>query len=132
MVRAIGAIANGGSFMTPTLLASSTPVSTSLGIAQHSLQVVREGMHLAAQPSGTAAAVSLPFVDVAGKTGTAQVGVKNEFLNSWVVGFYPYADPHYVFAVVLERGPAGTLFGAPAAMSDFFWWMKATMPQYLK
>ncbi|MBC7836177.1 hypothetical protein H7X87_00145 [Acetobacteraceae bacterium] len=131
-VRAIAAVGNGGKLLTPTLLASSTPRFTPIPIGQHPLQVAREGMRLAASVGGTAAAVSLPFVNVGGKTGTAQVGAKNEFMNSWIVGFFPYEHPRYAFAVVLERAPAGTLVGAPAAMSDFFWWMNANAKEYLQ
>jgi cell division protein FtsI/penicillin-binding protein 2 len=68
---------------------------------------------------GIAGAVNLPFVEVAAKTGTAQVGAHNEYINSWMVGFFPYEHPRYAFAIVLERGPAGTLGGAPAAAERF-------------
>ncbi len=54
---------------------------------------------------GIATAVNVPYVAVAAKTGTAQIGVKNEFLNSWMVGFFPYEHPRFAYAIVLERGP---------------------------
>ncbi len=121
--RATAAVANGGVLLTPTLIANSAPRGSSLPISSYALRVAREGMRQAAMPGGTAAALALPFVDIAAKTGTAQVGAKNEFMNSWVIGFFPYENPKYAFAVVLERGPAGTLFGAPAVMNGFFTWM---------
>ncbi len=138
--RAIAAVANGGKLITPTLIAGfaahsltgeATPKWSSVPVGEYSLQVAREGMHMAVE-GGTAAAVNLPFVEVGAKTGTAQVGAKNEFMNSWMIGFFPYEHPRFAYAVVLERAPAGTLVGAPAAMSDFFWWMNAHAPQYLE
>ncbi len=128
--RAIAAVANGGTLLTPTLIASSTPRGTSLPISDYALQVAREGMRAAVAPGGTATAVAVPFVEVAAKTGTAQIGVKNEFMNSWIVGFFPYKNPKYAFAVVLERAPAGTLFGAPAVLNAFLYWMNEHAPSY--
>lgn len=121
--RATAAIANGGILLTPTLIASSTPRGRSLPIGAYPLQVAREGMRQAVT-SGTAGGVYLPDLAVAGKTGTAEVGARNEFMNSWIIGFFPYENPRYAFAVVLERAPAGTLFGAPAVMNSFFNWMR--------
>lgn len=129
--RAVAAIANGGELIRPTLLASSTPFKSKISIGEHPLQVAREGMRLSVT-EGIAAAVNLPFVEVAAKTGTAEVGAQNEFMNSWMIGFYPYSNPRYAYAVVLERGPAGTLMGAPAAMSDFFWWLNSNAPEYVR
>lgn len=130
-VRAVAALANGGKLLTPTLLASSTPHAVSLKLPQHNLDVAKEGMRLSAT-IGTAAALNLSSVEIAGKTGTAQVGMKNEYVNSWVVGFFPYEHPRYAFAVVLERGPAGTLVGAPAAGAEFFRWVESNAPAYLR
>ncbi len=81
---------------------------------------------------GIATAVNVPYVAVAAKTGTAQVGATNQYLNSWMVGFFPYDDPKYAYAIVLERGPAGTLYGAPAVASVFLQWMHDNAPQYLQ
>jgi cell division protein FtsI/penicillin-binding protein 2 len=76
--------------------------------------------------------VNLPYVEVAAKTGTAQLGANNEYINSWVIGFFPYKNPKYAFAVVLEKAPASTNVGAVVAMHAFFQWMQANAPQYLK
>lgn len=129
-VRATGAVAS-GALVTPTLLASTTPTVTQLPITTHVMQVAREGMRQSVT-DGIAQSVKFDFVHVAAKTGTAQIGVHNEFINSWMVGFFPYEHPRYAFAVVLERGPAGTLMGAPAAMNTFFLWMKDHAPEYLE
>ena len=63
--------------------------------------VVREG-------TGTAAAVS--GIDVAGKTGTAEVsGGANQ---AWFIGFAPADDPEIAIAVTVERTSG---FGGPTA-----------------
>ena len=59
-------------------------------------------------------------MSVAAKTGTAQTGTRNQYDNSWVEGFFPYDDPQYAFAVVLERGPEGAGGQAVNAMRELF------------
>ena len=130
-VRATGALANGGYLLTPTLIASSTPYSRSVGAPSEAMQVAREGMRLGVT-EGIAGAVNVPYVSVAAKTGTAQVGVKNEYMNSWMIGFFPYEHPRYAYAIVLERGPAGTAVGASAATRAFLDWINTNAPQYFE
>ncbi|HYF12936.1 MAG TPA: penicillin-binding transpeptidase domain-containing protein, partial [Candidatus Paceibacterota bacterium] len=130
-LRATAALANGGVLLTPTLIASSSEIKIILNLPEHALKVAREGMRMSVV-QGIAGAVNVPFVQVAAKTGTAQVGVRNEYINSWMIGFFPYERPRYAYAVVLERGPSGTLVGAPAAMNEFLWWMNTHTPHYFK
>jgi len=59
-------------------------------------------------------------VKVAAKTGTAQTGTRNQYDNSWVVGFFPYDNPQYAFAVVLERGPQGAGEQSVNVMRELF------------
>src|SRR3989344_619480 len=129
-VRMVAAISNGGMLLTPTLVASSTPRGSSIPIDAHALEVAREGMRQGVT-SGIATAVNFSFVHVAAKTGTAQVGVHNEYQNAWMVGFWPYENPHYAYAVVLERMPAGTPIGGSVVMSDFFRFLETHAPGYL-
>ena len=119
MARAIAAVANGGKLFTPTLLASQTPSFMFVPVSPSALVVVREGMRQSVT-NALASAINLPFVRVAAKTGTAQTGTRNQFDNSWVVGFFPYEHPQYAFAVVLERGPEGAGEQAVNVMQDFF------------
>lgn len=107
MVRAIAAVANGGKLFTPTLRAVKVPTYHTVPVDAAALAVVREGMRETVT-SALAQALNLPYLRVAAKTGTAQTGVRNQYDNSWVVGFFPYDIPRYAFAVVLERGPTGT------------------------
>lgn len=119
VVRAIAAVANGGTLFTPTLFAGQTLSHTTVPVAPATLEVVREGMR-ASVTSALASALNLPYVSVAAKTGTAQTGTRNQYDNSWVEGFFPYEHPQYAFAVVLERGPQGAGEQAVNAMRDFF------------
>lgn len=130
-VRMIAAIANGGELLTPSLLASTTPAGSRIAIDAHALEVSREGMRQGVT-SGIATAVNLPFVQVAAKTGTAQVGVHNEYQNAWMVGFWPYQNPRYAYAVVLEKMPAGTAIGGSIVMNQFLTFLHEQAPQYLQ
>lgn len=129
-VRMTAAIANGGTLLRPSLIASTTQSGSRISIDAHALQVAREGMRMSVT-KGIATAVNLPFVQVAAKTGTAQVGLRNEYQNSWMIGFWPYEHPRYAYAVVLERAPAGTTVGGSAVMSDFFHSIEVSAPEYL-
>lgn len=130
-VRMISAIANGGTLLVPSILASTTPSGQTLSVNAHALEVAREGMRLGVT-NGIATAVNFPFVHVAAKTGTAQVGVRNENQNAWMVGFWPYENPKYAYAVVLEKMPADTPIGGSIVMSEFFKYLEQNAPQYLQ
>lgn len=106
MARAIAAVANGGKLFTPTLIAGKTPEYITVPADPNQLAVVRAGMRQGVT-NALASAINFPYVSVAAKTGTAQTGAHNQYDNSWVVGFFPYDNPQYAFAVVLERGPQG-------------------------
>jgi penicillin-binding protein 2 len=134
-VRFTAAIANGGKLMTPQLLASSTPEYTRIDIPDSYLQIVREGMRLAVtslRTDATAKFLNIKGIQLAAKTGTAQLGVHNEFMNSWSIGFWPAENPHYAYATVLEKAPAGTLSGSAPAMLPFFQWLIANKPEYVQ
>lgn len=132
--RFTAAIANGGRLLVPQLLASSTPKSTGVGIPDQHLQIVREGMRLAVtstRDDATVKALNIPGIAIAAKTGTAQIGAHNEWMNSWSVGFWPAEHPRFAYAVVLERAPAGTLSGAAPGLLPFFQWLVSAHPEYV-
>jgi len=52
--------------------------------------------------NGTGTAAQIPGVTVAGKTGTAQVGVGSP--HAWFVAFAPAEDPQVAVAVLVENG----------------------------
>ncbi|MDB5238383.1 MAG: penicillin-binding protein 2, penicillin-binding protein 2 [Candidatus Kaiserbacteria bacterium] len=132
-VRYVAAIANGGKLLTPQLIASSTPQSVSVGIPDTDLEIVREGMRMAVTSTRSDATVkffNIAGIQLAAKTGTAQLGYRNESMNSWSIGFWPADHPKYAYAVVLEKAPAGTASGAAPGMLPFFQWLIANHPEY--
>lgn len=125
------AVANGGMLLTPSLLLGTAPEGPRVALGEQYLRIGQEGMRLSVT-GGTAGAVNLPFVSVAAKTGTAEVGARKEYQNSWMIGYWPYENPRYAYAVVLERVPAGTMIGGSAIMYDFFTWLHQHAPEYLE
>jgi penicillin-binding protein A len=51
---------------------------------------------------GTGGAARIPGVRVAGKTGTAETGLKNVY-TAWFISFAPADNPQVAVAVVLEK-----------------------------
>jgi penicillin-binding protein 2 len=119
MVRAAAAIANNGTLFTPTLILGQAPVAIQVPVDSAALAVVRQGMRQSVT-NALAQAINMPYVSVAAKTGTAQTGTRNQYDNSWVIGFFPYDDPQYAFSVVLERGPEGAGEQAVNVMQQLF------------
>lgn len=130
MLRAYAAIANGGTLLKPLIRVGEEVERETIPLDPAQLAVVTEGMRLSAT-EGTARSLNRADVAFAGKTGTAELGAKKEFVNSWVVGFYPYEKPKYAFILLMERGPRANLFGASPIMSQFFSWVAANKPEYL-
>ncbi len=128
--RAVAAIANGGKLLQPTLRAGAPSSYETVPVDQGALAIVREGMRQSVT-TALASAINLPYVSVAAKTGTAQTGTRNQYDNSWVVGFFPYQDPQYAFSVVLERGPPGTGEQAVNVMRELFDSLRAQNSSYV-
>ena len=131
-VRAVAAIANNGTLLVPTYLTGQIPVISGHVVLDPSyFTVVHEGMRLGVT-EGTSKFLNEPFVNVAAKTGTAQLGVLKNEVNSWVTGFWPYENPHYAFAVVMERGASTNVFSSTLVMKGLFDWMGTNATDYLK
>ncbi|MBI4155955.1 MAG: hypothetical protein HY507_01850 [Candidatus Zambryskibacteria bacterium] len=156
VVRAVSAIANEGTLVTPTFIkrpeadiaGSFEPSSRNfvsngrldaqddlgtetINLDQSFFKIVKEGMRLGVT-EGTSQALNFPFVEAASKTGTAQLGISKDLVNSWVVGFWPYKEPKYAYAIVMERGSKNNQFGAVLVMMEFFDWLHIYAPEYLK
>ena len=145
-VRFIAAIGNGGKLLVPQIVASpvrgvasngasSTSAPQNIGIPDEYLQIVRDGMRLAVTSprwDATVKILNIPGIAIAAKTGTAQIGARNEWINSWSVGFWPAENPKYAYAAVLERAPVGTLSGAAPGLRPFFEWLIANKPEYVE
>jgi peptidoglycan glycosyltransferase len=64
---------------------------------------------------GTGTEAALEGVQVAGKTGTAEVGANREFTQPWFICFAPIDNPKLAVAVTVERQPPGSFGGTVAA-----------------
>ncbi len=133
-VRAVASIANEGTLLAPTiLLGDTTQISKSekLNFDSGYYKVVKEGMRLGVT-DGVAVGLNTPDVKVAAKTGTAELGVYKQFVNSWVTGFFPYDNPKYAFAVIMEKGPVTNTMGGVYIMRGLLDWMGTNTPEYFK
>ena len=88
---------------TPTVLSEVTSKENANQITKYMINVVNHG-------TGTEAYVS--GMKVAGKTGTAQLDLKEGTNNAWFVGFAPADDPKVAISVVI---PNVKDFGSEAA-----------------
>lgn len=141
MARAYAAVANGGTLYEPTiakavmrpdgsLVRRVTPRKVgTVPVSASDLDYIRQGLFKVTHgKNGTAARVFAGFpVDIAGKTGTAEVhqldAQGNDVTigdNSWFMSFGPYkpgtgTSAKYVVAVVVPDSDQGARVAAPAA-----------------
>ena len=115
--RLIAAIANGGTLYKPqivnkiisgtgadakTIEQISPEVVRSNFIDPANLEIVREGMRDGVdKPYGLSATLNSLPIEVAAKTGTAEIGQVNHY-NVWSSVFAPYTDPQIVLVVTAE------------------------------
>src|SRR3989344_1463624 len=131
--RFIAVIANGGKLLIPSLLLGGKleSVERTIELGAEDWAVVREGMREGVT-YGTSVGLNVPYVKVAAKTGTAEVGSAKLYVNSWSVGFLPFENPKYAWAIVMERGPSANTLGATSVTRQLFDWMAIHTPQYFK
>ncbi len=132
MARAMTGIASEGKVVNPTIIKGEQGAVSEVGgkATHYEYQIVKEGMRLAVT-NETAIALNIPGVKIAGKTGTAEIGVAKDRVNSWVEGFFPYDNPRYAFALVLESGPTTYAVSSMRAMAGTISWIKDNAPEYL-
>jgi len=111
-----GRIATGNRIMPRLNLTRAAPALDPLGFSSEHVTYVREAMNQVVNGAGTAGRAKLPIPDVqmAGKTGTAQVvglnissgkgGVWKHRDHGLFIFFAPYDNPRYAGAVVIEHG----------------------------
>ena len=130
IVRAMSAIASKGTLRDPSIIkGESGNVVRTIDIPQSYFTIIHEGMRTGAV-TGTGKALNVPYVEFATKTGTAELGVAKDNVNSWVTGFFPYKTPKYAFAIVMEKGSVHNLIGAVAVMKELSDWMSSSTPEY--
>lgn len=123
LARAIASIANGGYLVTPHVLLSLQTASTSLNLQESHLNVIREGMRDGVL-EGTGKALNIEGLKIASKSGTAELGVSKQLVNSWISGYFPYENPRYAFAVIMEKGDRHNPYGAVFVMKETLEWMR--------
>lgn len=141
MATLYAAIANGGKLWLPqiveriespqgTVLEEFPPrLRRDLSASPETLAFIREALvGVVNDPKGTAWSAHIREVEVAGKTGTAQVQrarVKpgepppppwEQNAHAWFVGFAPAGRPRIAFAILIEHGGHGGDIAAPVAM----------------
>lgn len=136
MATLYAAIANGGKLWLPQIvervespdgrvLEEFAPrVRRELSVAPETLAIVRQALvGVVNEPKGTAFKVRSKDIEVAGKTGTAQVhgrhaenGGYEAGDHAWFVGFAPAGRPRIAIAVLVEHGGHGGDVAAPVAM----------------
>jgi len=107
MVRAVAGLARRGVLVEPTLIHNQASKETVLPfIDNRHYQIIHEAMRQTVT-DGTARLLDIPGTSLSAKTGTAEIGTQKKFVNSWLIGFFPFDDPRYAFTITLERGPGG-------------------------
>ncbi len=142
MLGLISAVANGGIRYKPLVIRriefpGGLPVKTqapvSLGrlpASENTLRIVKKGlMDAVNKPTGTGWIARIAGVDVAGKTGTAQVvrmaeddedePIESKLLrhrdHGWFIAFAPAEEPRIAVAVLIEHGGHGSTAAGPIA-----------------
>ncbi len=129
----VGGVASGGVFARPHLVFRNElealrvdpppEVTSDFPLRPKTVKALRRGMWGVVNEGGTGAGARCPGLDIAGKTGTAQVVSENlreeenkrRFIdNAWFVGFSPAKDPEIVVSVLVMHGGESSV-AAPIA-----------------
>ncbi len=113
MAMVSATVANRGELMRPTFLQEVTdpdgrrtdelePKRESRVISEDSAEQLAE-MMAGVVREGTGTAAALAGVDVAGKTGTAEIDPAAGVNQAWFIGFAPVESPRVAVAVTVER-----------------------------
>src|SRR5467141_5301532 len=115
LAHTIGGIAMGGVFKQPHLLKDAPNVGEErVALSEATVEKITDAMYgVVNEEGGTARNVRLPGIEVAGKSGTAQVigyatrekfGKQKKFEdNAWFVGYAPRRNPEIVVAVLVQE-----------------------------
>lgn len=132
MLRAYGALASGGTLITPHVVKGEIGQSTDLNLNSEYLKIIYEGMRKTViLPGGTARGLERSDLAIAAKSGTAEIGTGNAYVNSWAAGFWPYEDPKYAFILMMDKAPRSNALGATRIMGGVFDWMAQNRPEYM-
>jgi peptidoglycan glycosyltransferase len=120
MAMVAAAVANGGEIMTPHVLRDVSdpdgnvvdtydPEVWTRAMDEPTATLMREAMR-GVVDSGTATRLDVPGFDVAGKTGTAQLGTDPARSHAWIIGFAgpEGEEPSIAVAVIIEGQPGAS------------------------
>lgn len=116
VARSTAVLANGGFLVPPHINRLLTPAPSLIDrmeVNQNSIDAVRRGMRMCVT-SGTGWGCSKNWIEIAGKTGTAD-DPPREDPHSWFTSFGPYDDPLLVITVFCENGGHGDVTAVPIA-----------------
>ncbi|HEV3231136.1 MAG TPA: penicillin-binding protein 2, partial [Candidatus Dormibacteraeota bacterium] len=124
-------VANGGSFVRPTLTGPVTSVGGALvkplqtvvdhkvAVSPETLAIVREGLRSAVNGPGGTAYMLKNLPTASGKTGSAQYGTPDDKgnlpIHAWFTAYAPMVDPEVAAVVFIEGGGEGSSASMPVA-----------------
>jgi len=113
LANAYATIVNGGELHVPRLasLGDKPTILKENHFKKSSIDFLMDALYAVVQEEGGTAYYSKSsIVEVAGKTGTAQVAGldKKKKDNAWFVGFYPVVEPQIAVCVFVEQGEHGS------------------------
>ena len=131
VARVMAAFANGGVLWRPRLVqrverpergvvwSDAGQVNGHVDLSPAVWAVLRQALWAVVNEGGTGAAARIPGLDIAGKTGTAQMVAKSKASlgqdHAWFAAFAPAREPEAVVVVLVERGGKGGQVAAPIA-----------------
>jgi penicillin-binding protein 2 len=130
VARFMGAVANGGILWRPRVvqrvMRGSAVVWSDGGEVDGHVELspmvwafLHQSLWSVVNQGGTGAAARIPGLEVAGKTGTAQIVAKSRAEkgedHAWFASFAPARAPEVVVVVLVERGGKGGQVAAPIA-----------------
>ena len=129
--RFMSAVANGGVLWKPRLVqrierpekgvvwSDGGSVTGHVELSPMVWAFLRQSLWSVVNENGTGAGARIPGLDVAGKTGTAQMIAKSKAEkgqdHAWFASFAPVNEPEAVVIVLVERGGKGGQVAAPIA-----------------
>jgi penicillin-binding protein 2 len=130
VARFMAAVANGGVLWRPRLVqrverpdrvvwSDQGQVAGHAELSPVVWAFLRQSLWAVVNDNGTGAAARIPGLDIAGKTGTAQMIAKSKAEkgqdHAWFAAFAPAKAPEVVIVVLVERGGKGGQVAAPIA-----------------
>ncbi len=123
LARAYSVFGRDGELVPVTLLKTQQAVGGVRVIEPKIARAVRDMLHLAAGPGGTAPKAQTLGFSVGGKTGTARKqegrGYADKKYRGFFVGMAPVENPRIVVAVMIDEPSAGKYYGGEVAAPVF-------------